>query len=271
MIRKLTNPSREAIRLTKFWQEFGPNTYPLDMHALVSGAVDGQYHGIKLKVKFAKLTSIEGTLVKSKHDNSWTILLNQDVRNRGRMRFTFAHELGHFMCHRHLKDEFSDTAASVRDYIDVLESEANTFASWLLMPANLVRNEFEALPWSTETLLAMRNRFDSSLQACAIRLIDLSTRPRAFIVSRDGMILWSTKGRTAPFLTAYRSGDELPVESDAAKCFNLKSTNFLPKIRNFSWNSSWIAEESHYLDSSGQGYQYTCIEFERDSCQHFLT
>lgn len=53
------------------------------------------------------------------------------------------------MCHRDRRDKFEDNDSSLEDFIDPIENEANTFASWLLIPANLlstnllkVRGEF---------------------------------------------------------------------------------------------------------------------------------
>jgi hypothetical protein len=169
------------------------------------------------------------------------------------------------MCHRDLSDFFEDNSDSINDFVNEIEEEANLFAAWLLMPANLVRNEFDQEIWCRDTLLKMKDRFGSSQTACARRLMDLTNRPRAFVVSRDGMILWSKKSSQAPYMTAFKSGDELPQGSCAMRCYETQVPDSTPPVKNTAWHIDWLAQESHYLDNIGKGYQYTCIEFERNS------
>jgi len=61
-----------------------------------------------------------------------------------RRRFTLAHELGHFCMHRATNQTtFVDTKATMNrseSYWNRLESEANSFAAELLMPAGLIRS-----------------------------------------------------------------------------------------------------------------------------------
>ena len=197
----------------------------------------------------------------SQRFNYWKILLNQSITNSRRWRFTYAHELGHFLCHRKLKDSFEDTQRTLGDFRDEIETEANTFASWLLMPANLLRSEFLSLPWHTETLRKMGTRFEASLQASGIRYVSLSTIPIAFIVSRDGNICWGCKSENAPFVKNMAFGSELPNDSLAiqGKC---KLTSSMDPVKcGFAWSTSQQAVESNYFDESGLGYQYTCIQF----------
>lgn len=266
MTSPIKNPTREAILLTKLWQQAGPGTYPIDLGVLIEGAINGKLGGERLAISYRDLNSIEGTLVRDRSDSKlWHIIVSADPRKRARTRFTLAHELGHFMCHRHLKPEFLDSNDSINDYKSPIELDANLFAAWILMPANLVRAEFELERWNVSTLVAMRDRFQSSMQACARRLLDLTTKPRAFVVSRDGMILWCTKSKTAPYMSSYLMGDELPANSCALRCYETQIAEPPSAAKNTAWNDDWLARESHYLDTIGEGYQYTCIEFEKNS------
>ena len=125
--------TKEAIRLTKFWQDHGPNTYPLDIQQLIDGALDSSGFCGELKTKTKDFDSFEGCLVRTKKTEKWTILLNGQTENKRRLRFTYAHELGHFMCHRNLQDRFEDNSKTLNNFADGIEAEANSFASWLLM------------------------------------------------------------------------------------------------------------------------------------------
>ncbi len=256
-------PSKEAIRLTQLWQNFGPNTYPIDISELIGGIhKDGSLRD-GLETRIDDFESIEGALVRIQNSNNWTILLNSRIKNARRFRFTYAHELGHFMCHRHLRPTFEDGDESLNDFNNQLELEANIFASWLLMPANLLRAEFESFRWDIATLKEIGSRFECSLQASALRYVDLfSNRRIAFVVSRDGMILWSKKSQKAPYMNSFVFGDELPPGS-AARSFAEGTAQSSAEVhRSTAWCDSTVAAETCYFDGSGLGYQYTCVEFE---------
>lgn len=259
---KKTDPKKEAIRLTNLWQKFGPNTYPLDLDVLVDGAILTSDFSDTLLIDRKRFDSFEGSLVRTKGTRKWTMLLNTHVSNGRRRRFTFAHELGHFMCHRELRDEFEDSEESLNDFHDEIETEANVFASWLLMPANLLRDEFQGAVWGTETLRAIGNRFECSLQASALRYVKLCSKPVAFVVSRDGMIIWATKSNSAPYMSSYCFGDELPSGSHALASYQSGDDDTERKAVGPVWNDTHHVFESQYFDASGRGYQYTCIEFQ---------
>jgi len=229
---------------------------------LVEGAIQNSDFSDELVIDRRRFDSFEGALARVKGTRRWTILLNIAVSNSRRQRFTFAHELGHFMCHRELKDTFEDSEESLNDFRDQTENDANVFASWLLMPANLLRAEFKNSLWTTATLQAIGDRFQCSLQASALRYVAQSSRPLAFVVSRDGIILWAAKSDTAPYMKSYLFGDELPPDSDAMKCY-IKGDQGNERVAvGPIWNETRHAFESQYFDHSGHGYQYTCIEFQ---------
>ncbi|HEY3367835.1 MAG TPA: ImmA/IrrE family metallo-endopeptidase [Symbiobacteriaceae bacterium] len=63
----------------------------------------------------------------------WAIFYNPACQNARRRRFSIAHELGHYLLHRHLVHEGRPVAHQLH------EDEANEFAGALLMPGNEVR------------------------------------------------------------------------------------------------------------------------------------
>lgn len=97
-------------------------------------------------IKFKTITAKDNFLGIYTHANNGQayIMVNDNITNDGRRHFTIAHELGHyFLCHE-LKngkcyDEniFEDGTAA-----DVIESEANYFASCLLMPESKIKPAF---------------------------------------------------------------------------------------------------------------------------------
>ncbi len=93
-----------------------------------------------------------------------------------RRRFTIAHELGHWVLHqrgqtslfcRHGSVGVPDEAAEERPPLDPIEEEANYFAAGLLMPAALIRREYER---PDRTFQSMCTAFRSSGAAMGRRL-----------------------------------------------------------------------------------------------------
>lgn len=84
--------------------------------------------------------SDEGCCWYEKSTNKYVILYNDTVENVGRIRWTIAHELGHFMLkHNEIsnKSVYARNSLTEEEY-EVFEKEANCFARNLLAPAPIV-------------------------------------------------------------------------------------------------------------------------------------
>ncbi|EQA4400421.1 ImmA/IrrE family metallo-endopeptidase, partial [Acinetobacter baumannii] len=90
--------------------------------------------------------------------HQWTILYNPTVESSGRILFTKAHELGHYILHRTIQDEFLCGAEDLQTYdIASIETEANKFSSYLLMPIDDFRRQID------------QTQLIQSLSLCALR------------------------------------------------------------------------------------------------------
>jgi Zn-dependent peptidase ImmA (M78 family) len=135
--------------------------------------------GIRVYEAPMKNDDIEGILARS--DGELYILINQN-RSSVRKRFTVAHEVAHFVLHGQDQgqgdfekvDDFESmyrlaVSASVRGEEAEREREANRFAAALLMPAGLLKREWDA---STQPG-RLAARLGVSQQALEIRLEEL--------------------------------------------------------------------------------------------------
>ena len=93
--------------------------------------------------------------------------------NERRLRFTIAHEIGHFVLHK--GRALSERGGSTSQYTARLEREADQFAAELLMPEHLVRQAVLELGADPHRLA---DRFDVSAQAMGIRLRRLGLAER---------------------------------------------------------------------------------------------
>jgi len=128
---------------------------------------------------------ISGVLVVK--DGKGTIGYNK-THPKVRVRFTIAHEIGHYeLQHQrgglfvdkpknHLSVQFRDNKSSTGE--DIQEQEANAFAAALLMPAEKVKQElqktnFDLSDETDKALKKLANDFEVSTQAMAFRLANL--------------------------------------------------------------------------------------------------
>lgn len=176
------------------------------------------------KVQGRELEGFEGALVDGRdRGKGWGIVYAEPVRSQGRQRFTVAHELGHFVLHRHasptggFRCAQQDLATWDHDR-DPREAEANRFAAGLLMPLDDFRAQLPARSAANlESLGALATRYGVSLTACALRWLEYTERRALLVVSRDGFILWAKP--SSPALKSgryFRTRGARPIEIPAA-------------------------------------------------------
>jgi len=120
------------------------------------------------------------------------------LRPRGRVRFSIAHELGHFYIPKHRSYLLSGVwhgshAGFVSD--KPVEREADLFAAALLMPRDWFVERVERKPDGICTMADLERLaasvFDTSITSTAIRYVELDFEPCCAILSREGQIVFS--------------------------------------------------------------------------------
>jgi Zn-dependent peptidase ImmA (M78 family) len=135
-----------------------------------------------LKIYFTELDDDEISGATLHEDGEFTILINT-TKPGTRQHFSLGHELGHYFLHTDiLKAEKAiidseDALAGPRILFrqentsnEQLEREANAFAATLIMPADLVRQGWDAVDSDIEKLAQI---FQVSTIAMSIRLTEL--------------------------------------------------------------------------------------------------
>ena len=111
-----------------------------------------------------------------------------------RVRFTLAHELGHYFIDEHRnalragqapKPTFLD-----RPNDDPVEHEANAFAASLLMPKREFRDALNSVPSGLKGILDLGSSFGVSKQSAALRYANASGRECAIVMFRNGSPHW---------------------------------------------------------------------------------
>ncbi|MBM1170196.1 ImmA/IrrE family metallo-endopeptidase [Microvirga arabica] len=222
-------PGRWAADLTVLLNAaFPTNRFPVDVEAL---ALDYSRQCWPddpiLKVVGESLPGFEGALVPmGRPRKGWGILYNNDGVSDGRRRFTVAHELAHYLMHRHLMSEdgvrCDETSVSRRDGKGI-EKEADEFAAALLMPLDDMRRQIAPKDKPDLTALSTcADRYGVSLLAVTLRWLEYTERRSLLVVSRDGYALWARSSEPALRSGRFIRTSGEPFEIPAASCAGME-------------------------------------------------
>jgi len=118
---------------------------------------------------------------------------------RGRQRFSAAHELGHWMCDRgKVAFACNDRILSTEWFADNPERRANRYAVDLLLPEPLFSRHAKNRQITFDAARELANKFQTSLTATAIRLVELGSYPAMIICNESGRRRWFIRGRNVP-------------------------------------------------------------------------
>jgi len=195
----------------------GTARFPVDVSelALESATIFGWSDPIT-EIEAADIKGFEGALFPDEERTRWLLLYNNTLNSAGRVRFTQAHELGHYIIHRTARDAFQcSTAADMRNWSlddQNIESEADEFASYLLMPLDDFRRQVNA-GVDLDTLAHCADRYGVSLTAAILKWLSYTDQKAVFIVSTDGYINWARSSTPAAKSGAYfkTKGNIIPL------------------------------------------------------------
>jgi hypothetical protein len=117
------------------------------------------------------------------------IRIRSGISSVGRSRFIIAHELGHF--HLHKRATYTDNPRNLSSYgPGSIESEANFFASELLMPNFLFEERVRKIAPSHANLQQLADEFRTSELSTAIQYLSYTKEPCALVFAKHGQIEW---------------------------------------------------------------------------------
>lgn len=197
-------PQRAASRLVKlaeiFSQAHGTDRFPVDATTLALEAANifGWSDPIT-QVQSAEIKGFDGALFPNDERSEWLLIYNGAVSSPGRVRFTQAHELGHYILHRNSRESFQCSDADMlnwsRDDKDV-EAQADLFASFLLMPLDDYRKQVTQAV-DLDLLAHCADRYGVSLTAAILKWLQYTDDKAVLVLSTDGFMKWSWASESA--------------------------------------------------------------------------
>lgn len=197
-------PQRAANRLAKLAEVFsaahGVDRFPVDVPplALETARIFGWDDPIT-QVQAANIKGFDGALFPGAERQEWLLLYNEAVSSPGRVRFTQAHELGHYILHRQLRDSFQCSDADMLNWSQDdkdIEGQADLFASYLLMPLDDYRKQINSTV-DLDLLGHCANRYGVSLTAAILKWLQYTDEKAVLVMSNDGFINWACSSEPA--------------------------------------------------------------------------
>jgi hypothetical protein len=197
-------PQRAANRLVKLGEMFsaahGVNRFPVEVPplALEAARIFGWSDPIT-QIQAANIKGFDGALFPGDDRKEWLLLYNEDVSSPGRVRFTQAHELGHYILHRQIRDSFQCSDADMLNWTQDdkdIEGQADLFASYLLMPLDDYRRQVNATV-DLELLGHCADRYGVSLTAAILKWLQYTDEKAVLVMSNDGFINWAWSSEPA--------------------------------------------------------------------------
>jgi Zn-dependent peptidase ImmA (M78 family) len=174
-----------------------------------------------LKIKEVDSDGFEGALVRVPQQLKGIVAIKRDIREDGRKRFTFCHEVGHFVLPGHGTADcicLSEEVESWRNNMPEQELAANQFAAELLLPYREVEPLVRKADLTIKLAKNVSSEFQASLTAATLKCVDVTTERCAVAFSVAGSIKWFRRNENFHYFI--RVNQKVGDESYAAQLFS---------------------------------------------------
>ena len=204
------------------------------------------------------LVNSEGRIVFG--EDSAIIKLNSEILYPGKKRFVIAHELGHFEMHRNVIVVHNDTDATLEFFKNGhQETEANEFASELLMPEHLFKKECDGKKFSPDLLRQLSDRFKTSITSVAYKYFELGSHPICLFYSHNNKVLYWKRPDNYPHFINDRTKLTPPDDSVATEFFEKRKIYSKEQSKQPIWKSTWFELKNWENDNNFKFFEYCII------------
>jgi Zn-dependent peptidase ImmA (M78 family) len=178
-------------------------------------------------------------------DGSFHIYLNTHdnlTYDNPRIRFSFAHELGHYFIdeHRNALIKGKSLHKSFNQFLrrNIVEMEADLFASNFLMPRQSLLCDIPNKKFSIDIINSLKDKYKVSFTACALRYLDIDKYPIMIVYAENNQIKW--KFCNEDFRYKYLRNDNIvPQDTVMGEYFSLNSMENIRKTE-IVWAMDWF-------------------------------
>jgi len=187
------------------------------------------------------------------------IFINILNKNEAKIRFSFAHELGHYFIdeHRNALMKGKSLHKSYHQYFrrNIVEKEADLFASNLLMPQCRFLKSIGNKKFSADMINSLMTEYNVSFTACAIRIINIDIYPIMIVFAENGNVKWKYSNPDFPY-KRLRNDNIVPKDTVMGEYFYRNETDDIKKTVPV-WAMDWF-NQGKDEDTRKKFYEY-CI------------
>lgn len=234
--------------------ELGINGLPVDPFAIATA------RGIKVIPKPPETQGASGMLIRIGRD--FCIAYSTSLKNEGFIRFSVAHELGHYFLAGHFEkllpaDNSIHISKAGTFQKDPYERDADQFAAGLLMPEPLFAKAMENAGNGLNAIRHLADVCKTSLTATAIRYAELSEYPIAVIISSGKCIEFAVISEALEEVNGihhFQSGEAVPPGTATAKILSKINGDTQEQLDESGDLQDWFEEtRSHEVNESAIG------------------
>src|SRR5216684_77112 len=207
LLNTVLGADRFPVDVPELAKEYSAKRYPDDPISLIRGEALPGFDGALYRAPAGK--------------KGWGIFFNRRLASPGRINYTLAHELGHYLIHRMaypngFRCGDQDVVRWDSEYGQV-EHQANVFAANVLMPLDDYRRQINArTKVDLDMISHCADRYRVSLIAAVLRWLSYTEKRAVLVVSRDGFILWARSSTAAVKTGAFFRTSSGPIEIQSA-------------------------------------------------------
>ena len=179
------------------------------------------------------------------------IIISKKIVGVGAIRFCIAHEIGHLLLKHYAQGDAlgrafkrQRTCSPLTSDGSEIERDACVFATECLMPTPLAGPMCQVAPVSFDPVRAIASAFSTSLQASAMRFVELTSERCAVVYMQRGRVLWA---KTSVGLLAWIPDGRAVAPNSAASDYfddgHLEASRVLPA-------ETWFPRETHAKDAA---------------------
>jgi len=181
----------------------------------------------KLTISFEDYKSAFDGLLEHNSGKFHIYLNNSKVKHKyePRVRFTLAHELGHYLIDEHrtaLEQGLAPSHPSFTNFSsdNEVELEADFFASSLLMPKSRILNDVYKRKFSFNLIEELSTKYQTSITATLLKFTSIGNHPIMIVCTVDKKIKWFKYSDDFPFkYIDALAGFKVPKNTGAGQYF----------------------------------------------------
>lgn len=255
---------KKEVRLSKSAIKARDLLYSCGLDDLLDVPLDLFVSGIGATLLEKPLNNCDGRIIFGK--SKTLIEVNSEIEFEEKKRFTIAHEIGHYILHKNIElhnDNEGTTSwfsnKETQSKSGRQESEANEFASELLMPAEEFIKKCQGNKFSPDLLRSLSKHFKTSITSVVFKYFEIGNHPICIFFSYNNKVKYWKRPEGYPYYINDITKLSPPEDSVAAEYFEQGKIYPANLSKRPIWKSTWFDVKEWEDENKFNFYEYCVI------------